>query len=315
MRPRNALNRTATSSEVLVLSHSRSLTTVATPARIVTSVIPARHGPARTPRADSARTRRSRRGSPERRPDVTHRGEPPRSDDPRVPPTLKSAKLQLPGVCVKNVGVIGFCLVERLCWLRTTQPDGKVAGRHGHHHGRDARNTEVRAVTSLDVRLSVRRRSPSDAAHATRRTPPEQPIRTMILIGLQICRTPRRSRYCRILSEPCDRLTARVNSVWRTGVVQWEKRVPSGMRYVSRAGDVITWSLEMPVNDDGLFGLLCPYGADHRFGMKVQSSRDSSGSGESDGAGEASSLFCPYCGYRGHQSWSRACSRTSVRAG
>jgi hypothetical protein len=73
--------------------------------------------------------------------------------------------------------------------------------------------------------------------------------------------------------------------------VQWEKRVPSGMRYVSRAGDVITWSLEMPVNDDDLFGLLCPYSADHRFAMKVQSSRDSSGSGESDGTGEASSLF------------------------
>lgn len=82
-----------------------------------------------------------------------------------------------------------------------------------------------------------------------------------------------------LLSEPCDRLTARVNNVWRTGVVQWEKRVPSGMRYVSRAGDVITWSLEMPVNDDGLFGLLCPCSADHRFAMKVQSSRDSSGPG------------------------------------
>lgn len=81
--------------------------------------------------------------------------------------------------------------------------------------------------------------------------------------------------------------------------MQWEKRVPPGMRYVSRAGDVITWSLEMPVNDDGLFGLLCPYSADHRFAMKVQSSGDSSGSGESDGTGEASILFCPYCGYRG----------------
>ncbi len=81
--------------------------------------------------------------------------------------------------------------------------------------------------------------------------------------------------------------------------MQWEKRVPSGMRYVSRTGDVITWSLEMPVNDDGLFGLLCPYSADHRFAMKVQSSGDSSGSGESDGIGEASILFCPYCGYRG----------------
>jgi hypothetical protein len=93
-------------------------------------------------------------------------------------------------VCVKNVGAIGFCLVERLRWLRTTQPDGKVAGRHGHHHGRDARNAEVRAVTSLDVRLSARRRSPSDAAHATRRTPPEQPHPEDDLGCLQICRTP-----------------------------------------------------------------------------------------------------------------------------
>ena|SRR6266567_1384102 len=95
------------------------------------------------------------------------------------------------GVCVKNVGAIGFCLVERLRWLRTTQPDGKVAGRHGHHHGRDARNAEVRAVTSLDVRLSARRRSPSDAAHATRRTPPEQPpIRKMILVAYKYVAHP-----------------------------------------------------------------------------------------------------------------------------
>jgi hypothetical protein len=39
-----------------------------------------------------------------------------------------------------------------------TQPDDNVQGRHGHHHGRDARNAEVRAVTSLDARLFATRR-------------------------------------------------------------------------------------------------------------------------------------------------------------
>src|SRR5258708_1837909 len=75
-------------------------------------------------------------------------------------------------VCVKNVGAIGFAWWSACAGCAPTQPDGKVAGGYGHHHGRDARNAEVRAVTSLDVRLSARRRSPSDAAHATRRTPP-----------------------------------------------------------------------------------------------------------------------------------------------
>jgi hypothetical protein len=81
--------------------------------------------------------------------------------------------------------------------------------------------------------------------------------------------------------------------------VQWEKRVPAGMRYVSRSGDVITWSLEMPVNDDGLFGLRCPHSADHRFAMKIQSSSDSSGSDEPDDTAKANISFCPYCGHRG----------------
>ncbi len=84
--------------------------------------------------------------------------------------------------------------------------------------------------------------------------------------------------------------------MWRTGVVGWEKRVPPGMRYVSRTGDVITWSLEMPVNDDGLFGFQCPDSADHRFATKIQSSDESHGSDKPDGSGEASILFCPYCG-------------------
>jgi hypothetical protein len=43
--------------------------------------------------------------------------------------------LQMLAGCASKCRGTGFCLAERLRWLRTAQPDGKIAVRHGHHHG------------------------------------------------------------------------------------------------------------------------------------------------------------------------------------
>jgi hypothetical protein len=40
------------------------------------------------------------------------------------------------------------------------------------------------------------------------------------------------------------------------------QQMPQGMRYISKSGNVMKFSLEMPVNDDGLYQLQCPQSAD-----------------------------------------------------
>lgn len=83
------------------------------------------------------------------------------------------------------------------------------------------------------------------------------------------------------------------SSGWHVGgddPMDWPvQRLPAGMRYVSRSGHKITWSLDLPTNEDGLFALRCPQVSDHRFAVKVETGNLTNQSGE---------VYCPYCGYK-----------------
>lgn len=69
--------------------------------------------------------------------------------------------------------------------------------------------------------------------------------------------------------------------------MDWRRRLPAGMQFQSQSGNQIRTRVELPLNADELFGLRCPQVADHRFAMKVD---------PSVGAGQSSSVYCPYCG-------------------
>ena len=91
----------------------------------------------------------------------------------------------------------------------------------------------------------------------------------------------------------------------------WQDRLPDGMSHVDRQGDDVRFTLELPVDDEGLIPMVCPEDASHEFKAHVETGFavgdegcddlvEASGAAvdESDADDDAveSRFWCPYCG-------------------